>query len=289
MRGNLIPTTNIPVKETCHSASYRPDNYHGIASELCRAAGVPLWEKGDTNTREFWTDVASEALMQACERLGPEYKFDAVVVDEGQDFHELWWTSLESVFRDPDDKVCYYVFFDPNQNLYVEDPCLPEEFGQPYVLPENCRNTVRIAAHCASLLGDESKSRDGAPMGDEPEIVRAGTIEDAFREAGRRVRHLCMPNLGGLRMSQVAVLAPGFSGEDWPDQFGVIPATKSFEEWGEGKGVLIASWHRFKGLEADAIVIIETPGRDEDKERVNRYVARSRAKHLLSVIEVKEL
>ena len=89
-------------------------------------------------------------------------------------------------------------------------------------------------------------------------------------------------------MSQVAVLAPGFSGEDWPDQFGVIPATKSFEEGGEDKGVLIASWYRFKGLEADAVVIIETPGKDEGRERVNRYVARSRAKHLLTVIEVEE-
>ena len=89
-------------------------------------------------------------------------------------------------------------------------------------------------------------------------------------------------------MSQVAVLAPGFSSDDWPDQFGVIPATKSFEEWGQGKGVLIASWHRFKGLEADAIVIIETPARDDVRERVNRYVARSRAKHLLTVVEVEE-
>ena len=70
-------------------------------------------------------------------------------------------------------------------------------------------------------------------------------------------------------MSQVAVLAQGFSGDDWPGQFGVIPATKSFEGWGEDKGVLIASWHRFKGLEADAIVIIETAARDEDRERVN--------------------
>ena len=210
------------------------------------------------------------------------------MIDEGQDFHELWWTSLESVFRDPDDRACYYVFFDPNQNPYVEHPCLPEEFGQPYVLPENCRNTVRIAAHCASLLGHEPRSMDGAPKGDEPEIVQARTMGDAFREAGRRVRHLCMPNLGGLRMSQVAGLAPGFSVDDWPDQFGAIPATKSFEEWGEDKGVLIASWYRFKGLEADAVVIIETAATDEGKERVNRYVARSRAKHLLTVIEVDE-
>ena len=82
--------------------------------------------------------------------------------------------------------------------------------------------------------------------------------------------------------------APGFSSDEWPAQFGAIPATKNFEEWGEDKSVLIASWHRLKGLEADAIVTIETPVRDEGRERVNRYVARSRAKHLLCVIEVEE-
>ena len=81
------------------------------------------------------------------------------------------------------------------------------------------------------------------------------------------------------------MLAPGFSSDDWPAQFGAIPATNCFEEWSEDKGVLIASWHRFKGLEADAIVMIETPVREDASERVNRYVARSRAKHLLSVVE----
>ena len=82
--------------------------------------------------------------------------------------------------------------------------------------------------------------------------------------------------------------APGFSSDDWPAQFVTIPATKSFEEWGEDKGVLIACWHRFKGLEADAIVTIEPPVRDGARERVNRYVARSRAKHLLMVIKARD-
>ena len=66
-----------------HGDSLVIENYHGIADALCRQAGVPLWEMGDTGDKAFWTDVASEALMQACERLGPEHKFDAVVVDEG--------------------------------------------------------------------------------------------------------------------------------------------------------------------------------------------------------------
>ena len=82
--------------------------------------------------------------------------------------------------------------------------------------------------------------------------------------------------------------SPGFSSDDWPDQFGAIPATTSYEKWGEDKDVLIAFWHRFKGLEADAIVTNETPVRDDARERANRYVARSRAKHLLTVVEVQE-
>ena len=123
------------------------ENYHGLTDVLCRQAGVPLWEMGDTHDKAFWNDVAPEALMQACDRLGPEHKFDALVVDEGQDFHELWWASLESVFRDPDNKACFYVFHDPNQNLYVERPCLPAELGEPYVLPEyrSDRGTLFLA------------------------------------------------------------------------------------------------------------------------------------------------
>ena len=52
--------------------------------------------------------------------------------------------------------------------------------------------------------------------------------------------------------------------------------------------MLVAPWHRFKGLEADAIVIIETLGRDENREPVNRYLARSRTNYLLTVIKAKE-
>jgi hypothetical protein len=163
---------------------------------------------------------------------------------------------------------------------------LPGELGQPYELHENCRNTVRIAEHCAALVGYQNRYRDGAPVGDAPEIVRVRTLAEALKEAGKRVRLLCMPNQGGLEMSQVAVLAPGFTERHWPAHFDTIPLTQSFEQWRRAECVLIASWSRFKGLEADAIVIIEVPTKDETHVDANRYVARSRAKHLLTVIEV---
>jgi DNA helicase IV len=49
---------------------------------------------------------------------------------------------------------------------------------------------------------------------------------------------------------------------------------------------LTTSWARFKGLEADAIVIVEMMAQDSAQERANRYVAESRAKQLLTVVQV---
>ena len=146
---------------------------------------------------------------------------------------------------------------------------------------------MRIAEHCAALVGYENRYRDGAPVGDAPETVRVRTLAEAFKEAGRRVRLLCMPNQGGLKMSQVAVLAPANRERSWPWNFETIPLTKSLEQWRRGESVLIVSWGRFKGLEADAVVIIELPPKDDPHLDANRYVARSRAKHLLTIIEVE--
>jgi hypothetical protein len=264
------------------------DTYHGLVDDMCKAAGMRLQDMGNSKEQTFWTETAPEALMQASDRLGSEHKFDAVVVDEGQDFRDLWWTSLDSIFRDSKNKACYYVFYDPKQNLYVDQPSLPGELGQPYELQENCRNTVRIAEHCAALVGYENRYRDGAPIGDVPEIVRVRTLSDAFKEAGKRVRLLCMPNQGGLKMSQVAVLAPGITENKWPRHFDTIPLTKSFDQWRRNECVLIVSWSRFKGLEADAIVIIEPPIKEDGYPDANRYVARSRAKHLLTIVQVDQ-
>jgi hypothetical protein len=225
--------------------------------------------------------------MEACDRIGSEAKFDAIVVDEGQDFQDLWWTSLDGVFRDPSTKGCYYVFFDPNQNLYVESPAIPSELGTPFELPVNCRNTVRIAENCAGLVNLPNRVRDSAPIGDAPEFLRVKNVDEAFQQAGRRIREWCMPRSGGLKTYQVAVLVPANTEPNWPRDFGAVPVTRGFDAWRKGKGVLISSWARFKGLEADAIVTVEMLIQNGGQERVNHYVARSRAKHLLAVIQVE--
>ncbi len=131
-----------------------------------------------------------------------------------------------------------------------------------------------------------NKVPEGSPIGDQPEILQARTLRDGFAKAGKQVREWCMSGAGGLRTSQVAVLASGSSEHAWPSDFQPVPVTRNFNQWRKNKGVLLSSWSRFKGLEADAIVVLETPVADGGRENVNRYVARSRAKHLLTVIQV---
>jgi hypothetical protein len=287
----LLLCYNKPLKDwlveaTAPDDSLVIDTFHGLASDLCRAAGIDFRPPG-RGADGFWRDTAPELLMQATEVLGREHKFCAVVVDEGQDFHELWWTSLDSVFLDRQAPACYYVFFDPKQNLYVEQPSLPLDLGVPYDLPVNCRNTVRIAEHCARLVDAPPKTKEGAPIGDEPIVTVAGSATAALKEARRLVSAWTRPVTGQLKPSQIAILAPQLADLEWPSEMGNVALTSAFEKWRRNEGVLISTWSRFKGLEADAIVVIESAGDGLTDNVAHRYVARSRAKHVLHIIEVR--
>lgn len=287
----LLLCYNKPLKDWLNDAtetgeSLVVDTYHGLTSDMCTRAGMRFAARAD-DEGEFWRDKAPELLLDAADRLGPAHKFDAVIVDEGQDFHELWWTSLDAVFRDRQNPACYYVFFDPKQNLYVEHPSLPADLGVPYDLPVNCRNTVRIAEHCARLVDAAPRTKEGAPIGDEPQVFSAQGFSEALRDARRLVSAWTQPVTGQLRPSQIAILAPALHEARWPAVLGNVPLTRSFEKWRRNEAVLISSWARFKGLEADAIVVIESPGDGLSDNAAHRYVARSRAKHLLVIIEVR--
>ncbi len=109
------------------------------------------------------------------------------------------------------------------------------------------------------FLDEPAITAPAAPTGDRPEMLKARDTEDAFKQAGKKVRSWCMSGAGGLKQSQVAVLAPGDTMRVWPKDFQTITATRSFDAWRDDEGVLITSWSKFKGLEADAIVIIDSP------------------------------
>lgn len=69
-------------------------------------------------------------------------KFNAVVVDEAQDFSDEYWLGVEMLLHDQDQSYLY-IFIDENQALYPRQGKLPVE-DEPFYLTSNCRNTAPI-------------------------------------------------------------------------------------------------------------------------------------------------
>ncbi len=69
-------------------------------------------------------------------------RFDAIVVDEGQDFKENHWMMLEMLLRNTD-PTYLYIFSDGGQNIYKGSNKYPIE-TMPLELCQNVRNTNQI-------------------------------------------------------------------------------------------------------------------------------------------------
>ena len=241
---------------------------------------------GSMNDDDFWSFTAPDLLEKACQTLGPEHKFEAIVVDEGQDFRDLWWMALEKVQRTADASFPLYVFYDPKQNIFISQPTLPSNLAGPFVLPTNCRNTRLIARLCGEIIHETIDVHEEAPDGSAPKIIVAVSDADVVKRTREQVLDWCMRERGGLAWNKVAVLTPTDPGKEWPTSFGNIPLTDNFDHWRAGKGVLLSTCRRFKGLEADALVLAGIPKPDTKKyfSNADYYVAASRGKHLLTVI-----
>lgn len=69
-------------------------------------------------------------------------RYDAIIVDEAQDFRDEWWAVVEAALR-PGDEAVFYLFHDDYQSLLPHRGHYP--IAEPHIdLSRNCRNAGRI-------------------------------------------------------------------------------------------------------------------------------------------------
>jgi hypothetical protein len=188
------------------------------------------------------------------------------------------------------EKGPFYVFYDPAQNLFVDAPAIPD-LGKPYELQTNCRNSKRIAATCSKIRGIEIRVRDEAPEGTHCEIKVASSGEAQQRLCEQYIREWV--SKGKLTPNQVAILSPhGKPRSSLADvkAVGKVPITTDPQKWLADGAVLFATIRSFKGLEADAVIMvdIDVPGKVPYFTTADFYVGCSRAKHLLAILATDE-
>jgi hypothetical protein len=118
----------------------RPPEYPDLMPDV-------LWSQYDEPT--------SGNLELACTRLlsNNSMRYDAVIIDEGQDFRENWWRITEASLRDPDNGILY-IFYDDRQILSAVEPLRRLVSQAPHDLSRNCRNAGEIY-RLVQELGDE--------------------------------------------------------------------------------------------------------------------------------------
>lgn len=226
------------------------------------------------------------ALALAIDALGPRY--DAVVVDEAQDFGDEYWLPIEMILTWPEEAMLY-VFLDENQDIYRRSANIPVP-GEPMVLDRNCRNTDAIHA---AAYGHYRGVTVGAPeiAGVPVHSLLALDMERQAKSIGSLVTRLVMEE--GVAPHEIAILL--CDPADRPVRELALrklplPATVRLgrvENFGPG-GLTVDTVARFKGLERPVIILWAFDGADVGRDRETLYVGMSRAKSVLYVCGSRE-
>lgn len=244
-------------------------SFHSVCKEMCeRYAVLP---PGPINER--WWDEDLPAMFAEAVYDG-DHKFDAIIVDEAQDFHSDWWSYLELALRDSGNDI-FCIFADSNQNIYRPGWAPPID-GEPFELDINCRNTVEIAVHTNGLLNFEQETL--GIHGFAPVFKEASTERQVDKAVVGSLKKLIDDEK--LDSKQIAILSSHRGDVERLRRDNL----EDFElgDW-QDNSILVETIHRFKGLEADAVILILHDGESDEVRRL-AYVGMSRARAILFVI-----
>ena len=229
-----------------------------------------------------------------CGRAGLD-RFDALIVDEGQDLFEMrCLKTLDGVVAGglPAGRWCWFhdlnnqsltPRFEPRARHYLESL---EPVRMP--LRINCRNTRVILEWIQDTLGADLGVQGAGAGPDVRRQTAAGRRESAQRVA-REIDDLVIA--GGLAPGSVTILSPF----DFADSsVALLPADaarriRRLDDYSmrnlPGDTVGFARIEEFKGLENEAIVVVDLPApAGADLNSAAHYVAMSRARSVLSLI-----
>ena len=222
----------------------------------------------------------SDILPQLLQKYLDQYPvaFDAVIVDEGQDFTPQMWNAVSRLVSPGG---YFYVFYDPDQNIFRDSLTLPDFKLPPVVLTTNCRNTRKIYEALTPYRTLESELHEDAPEGCEV-IVRTGSGPEVLGDVLAKLTLEDKVNpteivvLGGHSLCNTSLGESGMAGE-----FQVIEQPEQLAK----KQVPYYTYMKFKGCDAGVVILLDVDETDPRWNRTGLYTAMSRAMHRLIILK----
>lgn len=257
--------------------------FHALVGHMVNRARITMPR---TRTWDEFDAIAPDALVDALGVLhapdaDPTLLYDAIIVDEGQDFQDTWWIGLLDALKDAETGV-FYVFFDDNQRIFTQISNIPLD-NAPLYLDENLRNTQHIHERLKPYSRDADVQCIG-PQGRPVEIIPA-VDGNAERRELQRVLHRLV-NEEGVPPEHIVVLTPsGEKRSQWKndDQLGNFIVTWQLDTEMQ-MAARVCTIYSFKGLESAVVILTELHALRPEIADQLLYVGLSRARHHAIVI-----
>jgi hypothetical protein len=299
----LFVCFNTMLKQMLESGALGPmpgveiETFLSLVHRLCKGSFV----RGNRSQEDYETEAAV-ALLDA---IKPSDKYDAIVVDEAQDFRTAWWIPLELLLKN--DKSSLLIFSDPLQGLYVD---AIDDVRTEFIFPmtQSCRNVRKVtsfygkvAKNCIEVQQRNSKSLSEferavlergvssslfCPEGVQPVLLPSAPSPSHRAKCIRKVLSEWLND--GFVPSQIAVLSPwalqnpncSVGLVDHVANLALKGDASDLQSWRENKCILGTTIKAFKGLEADCVMVVDIPphGATKGFDFKDLYVASSRAK-----------
>ena len=256
-------------------------NFHDYLEFILPQKGYYVEKPNDTSLMdEYYDETLPNVGFDYFSSLDESEKFDAVIVDEGQDFREDWITCLEaSLKRDGH----FYIFADPNQNIFANDISKIKKLPiSKHKLTRNLRNTESINNWIKGLYPESSLVAE-IKGGLEVRYFKWKNYENEKKmiedEIGRLVSQGVKPSritLVSGHKKKKSCMADIEKIKSWP--------LKSTGE-DDSSAVRFDTIRSFKGLEADIVFLIDVKQDSPIYTKADIYVGGSRARFLLYIFQ----
>lgn len=247
--------------------------YVGLFHDLPISWGAP---HGSDDDSVYWEETLPSLLKELADGRPLPELFDAIVIDEGQNFSSLWWDAVQSCLHDQSEGILY-VFTDELQRIFDRFGNSPITMS-PFQLDENLRNSSQIAEAFGYLADEAPVLRNGA--GEEVEYVDV-SADDAVATADGVVERLLDE---GWETGDIALLT---TYRRHPVQREVVEfegINAYWEQFFAADALFYGHVLGFKGLERRVVVLCVNGFRDLRRAREMLYVGMSRARTKLVVV-----
>jgi superfamily I DNA and RNA helicase len=232
----------------------------------------------------FFREELPSLVLDAASAMPAEAKYDAIIVDEGQDFSEEQLIALHELLKGADSQ---WVFFaDWRQDLFRAGNGAAVGADVVFRLHHNCRNTLRVNDATNSYLRQHIDSMPGMPQGATPMVTLCRSREAMARQAWDLAKQWDGGNgvviLSPYRLenSAMAVARKGHG----------MVLTEDLDDFGRPATVYFSTIRSFKGLEAAGVILIDVgmPADGSALSEEDFYVACTRSTARLAVLTASQ-